>query len=81
MARFAIRWVTYAEQQRDVLSPTARGELDRLLDQLTADPYRCGTYSKREDQWSATFGSTGVILYTIEDQWITVTVLRVLWVG
>jgi hypothetical protein len=82
MPRYTVRWVTYAEQQRDALPADARRKLDTLLDLLTADPRRYGTYSKREDQWTATFGDGwGVILYTIEERWITITVLRVTWVG
>ncbi|WP_242605664.1 hypothetical protein [Frankia sp. Cppng1_Ct_nod] len=71
--------MTYAEEQRDVLPGVARRELHLLLDVLTADPQRHGTYSKREDQWSASMSPFGVMLYTVEERWLTITVLRVLW--
>lgn len=77
--RFAVRWVTHAEVQRDALPTDARAGLDELLDQLTADP-RQASYDPERDEWSATFGP-GLLLYTIEDQWATITVLRVLWPG
>jgi mRNA-degrading endonuclease RelE of RelBE toxin-antitoxin system len=79
MARYAVRWVTHAEQQRDSLPPDARAALDQLLDLLTADPRRHGTYSKSDDLWTAPFGPYGLVAYTIEDNLITITVLRVIW--
>ncbi|WP_239308200.1 MULTISPECIES: type II toxin-antitoxin system RelE/ParE family toxin [unclassified Frankia] len=82
MATYAVRWVDYAREQRDSLSAEARHQLDTALGRLVADPRAHGIYSKPEDQWTATFGDGwGVILYTIEDRWITITVLRVTWVG
>jgi hypothetical protein len=82
MAAYAVRWVDYARDQRDALPAEARHELDVALRRLVADPRAYGTYSKHEDQWTATFGDGwGVILYTIEDRWITITVLRVTWAG
>jgi hypothetical protein len=82
MSTYTVRWVTYAEQQRESLPADARPELDKLLDLLTVDPRGHGIYSKREDQWVATFGDGwGLVIYIIEDRWITITVLRVTWVG
>lgn len=82
MARYTVRWVTYAEQQADSLTPPARHALDETLAVLRADPRRHGDYSPTRDQWSTHFGDGwGVILYTIEDRWATVTVLRVTWAG
>ena len=50
------------------------------LDLLATDP-RAGYYDDTNDQWSVTFGELGIILYTIEDRWRTITVLRVTWIG
>ncbi len=50
MARYTIRWVTYAEQQRDSLPAEGRRELDALLDRLADDPRRHGTYDKRTER-------------------------------
>ncbi|WP_131769402.1 hypothetical protein [Candidatus Protofrankia californiensis] len=56
MARDIIRWVTYAEQQRDALPSEGRRDLDALLNRLADDPYRQGTYDKRTELWRAVFG-------------------------
>ncbi|WP_261566885.1 hypothetical protein [Frankia gtarii] len=81
MARYTVRWLTYAEHQRDNLLPTGRRELNRLLDRLTADPRLQGTCDKNSEQWTVAFGRHGILLYTIEDRWITITVLRVTWLN
>ncbi|WP_250285311.1 hypothetical protein [Frankia sp. CiP1_Cm_nod2] len=79
MARYTIRWVTYAEQQRDTLPPEGRHELDALLNRLVDDPYRQGTYNKRTELWRAVFGY-GLLTYSIEDRLLTITALRVTWI-
>ncbi|WP_250287111.1 MULTISPECIES: type II toxin-antitoxin system RelE family toxin [unclassified Frankia] len=81
MARYTVRWLTYAEQLRDSLPPAGRRELDQLLDQLTADPRQHSTCDKYSEQWTAAFGAYGVLLYSIEDNLHTITVLRVTWSG
>lgn len=81
MARYTVRWLTYAEHQRDTLQSDARRELDALLDRLTADPRRDGSYDKTTEQWTAAFGGYDILLYSIEDRWITITVLRITWLG
>ncbi len=80
MARYTIRWVTYAEQQRDALPSEGRRELDVLLNRLVDDPYRQSTYDKRTELWRAVFGY-GLLTYSVEDRWVTITVLRVTWIG
>ncbi len=80
MARYTIRWVTYAEQQRDTLPAAGRRELDRLLDSLAADPRAPDTYNKDTRLWAAAFGYA-ILIYSIEERWATVTVLRATWVG
>ena len=77
-----MRWVTYAEQQRESLPEDARRKLNKLLDLLAVNPRGHGTYSKRDDQWIATFGDGwGLVIYTIEDRWITITVLPTRYLG
>lgn len=76
-----IRWLTFAEAQRDSLPALARQELFEVLDLLSSDPRDHGVYDDTHDQWSATFGHLGVVLYTIDEPWMMLTVLRVIWVG
>jgi len=78
---FAVRWLTYAEQQRDAVPIRARRDLVTLLDQLSTEPRERGVYDEDHDQWSATFGDLGMVLYTIDEHWATLTVLRVVWIG
>jgi len=79
---YAIRWVDYARDQREALPAGARGELDAALRMLAADPRAPGTYSEREEQWTTPFGGGwGVVLYSIEERWLMVTILRVTWAG
>jgi hypothetical protein len=82
MAVHGIRWVDYARDQRDGLAAEARAALDTALRRIVEDPRSHSTYRKRDDQWTATFGDDwGLIVYTIEDRWITITVLRVTWLN
>ena len=68
MPRHAVRWVTYAEEQRDSLAPDARRALDDKLTLLCTDPRRHGDYSPTRDQWSTHFGDGwDMILCTVED--------------
>ncbi|CAO5246783.1 hypothetical protein [Frankia sp. AgKG'84/4] len=81
MAIYAIRWVDHAREQRDSLPPEARAMLEEALRTLVRGP-RSGTYDKRSDQWTASFDrGRGVILYTIEERWFTITLLRVVWLS
>ncbi|AEH08129.1 MULTISPECIES: hypothetical protein [Protofrankia] len=80
MARYTIRWVTYAEQQRDTLPSESRHDLEALLNRLINDPRRQGTYDKRTELWRTVFGY-GLLTYSIEDRWVTITVLRATWIG
>ncbi|WP_239331616.1 hypothetical protein [Frankia sp. CiP3] len=80
MVRYTARWVTYADEQRRSLSADARQTLDDKLALLCTAPRRYGDYSPTRDQWSTHFGDGwGVVLYTIEDRWNMITVLRVSW--
>ncbi|MCK9893692.1 hypothetical protein [Frankia sp. AgB32] len=81
MPAFAARWVDHAREQRGSLPVNPRARLDEMLHQLLRDP-RIGTCDKRTDQWTTSYDrGRGVILYTIEGRWLTLTVLRVLWLG
>ena len=74
--RYAVRFVTYAEEQRKALSATAREALELKVRQLEEDPYRDATH--KDGAWTSTFGNgTGIILYVIGEQTVTVTVLRI----
>lgn len=80
--RYTVRWVSDAARQRDDLPRPAHEQLLVALD-LLADEPRAGYYDDTNDQWSVTFGELGklgIILYTIEDRWRTITVLRVMWI-
>ncbi|KJE24447.1 hypothetical protein FF36_01177 [Frankia torreyi] len=80
MTVHGVRWVDYARDQRDSLPAEARTALDIALRRLVEDPRGHSTYRKRDNQWTATFSDGwGLIVYTIEDRWITITVLRVTW--
>jgi hypothetical protein len=72
--------VTYAEQQRDTLPAAGRRELARVVGLLAADPRQPGTNNKDTRLWAAAFG-LGILIYSIEEEWATVTVLRATWVG
>jgi hypothetical protein len=50
------------------------------LDRLATDPRKPGTYNKDTRLWAAAFGY-GILIYSVEERWITVTALRVTWVG
>ena len=78
--RYTVRWASYAARQRDDLPRPAHEQLLVALDLLATDP-RAGYYDDTNDQWSVTFGELGIILYTIEDRWRTIAVLRVMWIG
>jgi hypothetical protein len=82
--RYAVRFVTYAEAQRRSLPPAGRQALDRKVHELEEDPYRDVEFKPSDGTWLSTFresGEWGVILYLIADQIVTVTVLRLTWVG
>lgn len=81
MSRYAVRWVDHARDQRDDLPADARRALDATLRLLSVDPRGHGTYDKNTEQWTAPFGGFGILLYSIEERWIIITVLRVSWAG
>lgn len=79
--RYTVRFVTYAAEQRDSLPPAGRRALDHRVRELEEDPRRDAEYKASDDTWSTSFGEWGAMLYLISDRIITVTVLRITWVG
>ena len=83
MARYRVRCVTEAANQRDHLPRSARTAFDARVVDLERDPYAVGKYDKRWDSYTTTFGGTGIILYTFSDLYtvsggnVMVTILRV----
>lgn len=80
MARYRVRYVSYAAEQLDQLPPSLRTGFDARVDDLTHDPSLAGDYDQRTGSYSTTFGEAGIILYTISDEIATVTIIRVNWV-
>ncbi|MGH3764339.1 MAG: hypothetical protein ACRDTX_04205 [Pseudonocardiaceae bacterium] len=85
MARYRVRYVTYATEQLDQLPRSMRTAFDARVGDLERDPYVVGKYDKRKDNYTTTFGGSGIILYTFSDQYTfsdgkaMVTILRVTW--
>ena len=82
MARYRVRYVTHAAQQRKQLPRSMHTAFDARVKELECDPYAVGTYDKSEGNYTATFGETGretgIIVYTASDKIDMVTVVRIL---
>jgi mRNA-degrading endonuclease RelE of RelBE toxin-antitoxin system len=80
-SRYTVRFVTHAEEQRQALPPAGRQALELKVRELEEDPFRDAEHKAADDSWTSTFGEWGVILYVVGERIVTVTVLRVTWVG
>jgi hypothetical protein len=81
MPRYTVFFSGLAQRQRDGLPPAGQRGLEKALERLAADPRGRGTWDGEADVWTADFGARGLLLYSVDDSWITMTVLRVTWVG
>jgi mRNA-degrading endonuclease RelE of RelBE toxin-antitoxin system len=79
VAKYHVRYVTYANEQLGQLPQSLRTAFDIRIEDLKEDPYVAGDYNE-VGSYSTTFGETGIILYTVSDEITTVTILRVTWV-
>jgi mRNA-degrading endonuclease RelE of RelBE toxin-antitoxin system len=80
MARYRVRYVSYAAEQMSQLPRSLRTAFDARVEDLKRDPYVAGDYDERTGSYSTTFGEAGIILYTVSDEIVTVTIIRVNWV-
>jgi hypothetical protein len=81
MARYRIRYVTYADEQLSRLSRSLRTEFDARIGELARNLYAVGHYDDRTNSYTTTFGGgTGIILFVASDVIDTVTIIRVNWV-
>lgn len=83
MARYGVRYVTVAAQQRANLPPDVRRAYDEAENRIAEDPCGYGKLNKDTGAWFAAFGnhSEGLVDYVIGDNIITVTVIRIAWAG
>jgi hypothetical protein len=80
MARYDVRFVTYAAEQLSQLPHSVRTAFDATIEDLRRDPRVVGVYDRREGYHSATFGGgMGMIFYVVSDEIVMVTITRVLW--
>jgi hypothetical protein len=79
MARYRVRYVTYASEQLAQLPRSMRTAFDARVGDLESDPDAVSDYDKHEGSYTTSFGGTGIILYTFSDKIDMVTVLRVTW--
>ncbi len=80
MARYRVRYVSYAAEQLNQLLRSWRTSFDARVDDLKCDPYVAGDYDERAGSYSTTFGAVGIILYVVSDEIAAMTILRVNWV-
>lgn len=80
MARYRVRYVSYAAEQLSQLPRSLRTAFDARVEDLKDDPYVAGDYDEATGSYSTTFGEAGIILYTVSDEIVTVTIIRVNWV-
>ena len=80
MARYRVRYVSYAAEQLSQLPRSLRTAFDVEAEDLKRDPYVAGDYDEHTGSYSTTFGATGIILYTVSDEIVTVTIIRINWV-
>jgi hypothetical protein len=83
MARYRIRYVTYAAEQLCQLPRLLRIAFDAKVDNLERDPYVIGEHDEDTLWYSTTFSGgdeEGIILYMISPEILMITVLRVFWV-
>jgi hypothetical protein len=58
MARYRVRYVSYAAEQLSQLPRSLRTAFDARAEDLKQDPYVAGDYDKRTGSHSTTFGET-----------------------
>ncbi len=81
MARYRVRYVSYAAEQQSRLPRSLRTEFDASVEDLARDPYAVGRYDERTNSYTTTFGGgTGIVLFVASDVIDTVTIIRVNWV-
>jgi hypothetical protein len=80
MARYRVRYVSYADERLSRLSHSVRTAFDARVEDLKDDPYVAGDYNESIGSYSTTFGEAGIILHTVSDEIVTVTIIRVNWV-
>lgn len=83
MARYQVRYVSYAAEQLCQLPGPLRVAFDVKLDELKRDPYIAGDYHEPSCWYSTSFSSDdedGIIIYMISEEIVTVTLLRIFWI-
>ena len=78
MPPYRLLWLEIAERQYLDLSDDGRELVDARLAQLEQDPSGVSdaVYDPKSDQWSATLGDRGLVLYAVVTEPATVIVLR-----
>jgi hypothetical protein len=82
MARYRVRYVSYAAEQLRQMPRSLRAALDAKVDDLERDPYAAGDYDERRCSYSTAFSGgdeDGIILYMISEEIDAVTILRFFW--
>lgn len=75
--QYRYRMVTFAEQQFASLAREGKAAVVRAIQQVCQDPH-AGGFDRRNHTW--TFSTAEVVLqYSIEDNLVVVTILRVLY--
>lgn len=79
MPPYRLLWLEIAERQYLDLPADARELVDARLTQLDHDPSGLpdAVYDTRSDQWSATLGDRGFVLYAVVPAAATVIVLGI----
>lgn len=72
---YQIRMVTYAQELYGSLTPEGRAATDRALARIAGNP-QAGDFNAETCTWTWSDRDV-VILYSIEDEWVVVTVLRI----
>ncbi|MEO7193331.1 MAG: hypothetical protein ABIZ05_00670 [Pseudonocardiaceae bacterium] len=83
MARYRLRYVTYAAEQLRYMPRSLHAAFAARIDDLERDPYAAGDYNEGVGSYSTTFSGgeeSGIILYVASDKIMTVTIFRVNWV-
>jgi len=78
MPPYRLLWLEVAERHYLDLPEDARELVDERLAQLEHDPLGLpdAVYDAGSDQWSATIGGHGLVLYAVVTETATVIVLR-----
>ncbi|MGH3548579.1 MAG: type II toxin-antitoxin system RelE family toxin [Pseudonocardiaceae bacterium] len=81
MARYHLRYTSYADEQLSRLPRSLRTEFDATVEDLARNPYAVGDYDKSTNSYTTTFGGgTGIVLFVASDVIDTVTIIRINWV-